>query len=393
MPKKELQRALDLVSGWLSSYWWLVVIIIIVGAAYLYATYRYWYKAREATDTIRFAPISVRGGISNQLGSNEAALLLHAQLSTIVETFNKDRTGPASIYVVTSVSNDFRSLHAAFASAPSKIERPEVTLTDKLVVNIGPVRLPVGDIVNLFLLLPRIVPVPFRRRYLASLVNVSLVSIGDETQLLVYRRGQRAWSPRRAQTQSNSQVENRKTVLTRTRTVRSLTELNDLLRDAVFMAIELHGQAFPGRTGQSMRYYADGLDALDEYRRTGDKELVGRAEEVFSLATAFYDNNYEALYFYGSLLWIHRTQESITRAIWAFNKALKTDKLKLKALVHAGLANCYAQKFHRLAEREEDILKKAQYHADNAKQDWKSTGQKDLHPWIFSTLALVQHKE
>lgn len=385
--REEVSQVLTLLSEWPSSVWWIIAIVV---SAFLYATYYYWRRAREAVDKIHLAPISVKGGISQKLGSREAGLLLHAQLSTIIETFRKDRTEQASIYMVNSASDRFRSIHAAMVSAPLELGQSEVLFKEELVVKIGAFQIPISAIVNLFVALLRVLPVPFRRRYIASLIHVSLVSVGDETQLLVHRQVPRSRPPESAQPQSKNAEGKRATVLAQTRTVKSLAKYNDLLREAAFMLLELHGKAFPGRISHSMRYFADGLKALDEYQLMGDEELMTKAEESFSRAVASDPDNSEALYFYGSLLLLHRTRESIARAIKVFTRALKTDKHKLKSLVHAGLANCYAQEFHRLAKREEDVLKKARQHAEEARQDWQEKVSEDLHPWIFSTLALVQ---
>lgn len=384
---EEVNQVLTLLSNWQSPFWWLIVIVV---CAFLYATYHYWRRAREAVDKIHLAPISVKGGISQQLGSREAGLLLRAQLSTIIEAFRKDRTGQASIFMVDSVSDSFLRMHSALLSIPLELGRSEVVFKEELVVKIGTVQIPISAIGNLFVAFLRILPVPFRRRYLASLIHVSLVSVGDETQLLVHRNMQRARSPISDQPQSRSMAENRATVLAQTRTVKHLTELNDLLREAAFMVYELHGKVFPGRISHGMRYFADGLESLDEYRLTGDEKLMTSAEKSFSRATTSDPDNSEALYFYGSLLLLHRTRESISRAIKVFNRALKTDKLKLRALIHAGLANCYAQEFHRLAKREEGVVEKARQHAKKAMQSWPKKDSKDLHPWISYTLVLVQ---
>ena len=77
-------------------------------------------------------------------------------------------------------------------------------------------------------------------------------------------------------------------------------------------------------------------------------------------------------------------------AIKVFTRALETNQLRLKALIKAGLAYCYAQQFHRLAKREADVLAKAQEHADQASRKWEEVGSDSLHPLILSTLALVR---
>jgi Tfp pilus assembly protein PilF len=228
--------------------------------------------------------------------------------------------------------------------------------------------------------------VPYRERYLASLIRLSLVSVGDETQLLVYREGQQT------------------VCFGRTAAVKNLTDLSDLLRDAAFMILQLHGKVLEARNWLSMRCFADGLDSLDEFRRAGRQELLDKAKKSFGRAAEAEPDNYDALYFYGSMLLIERSRESIAAAAKLFTQALKTEKRKLRALVNTGLANCYAQQFHRLAKRETDVLAIARKYAQEARLEWlkamhseqarqkgeEAISLEHLHPWILSTLALVR---
>lgn len=387
-----MDRVLALVGNWSTNYWWLIATVV---AAYLYATYRYCRLTRGAGDAMRLAPISVKGGISNQLGAREAGLLLRAQLSSIVETFRQDRRGHASLYTAAAVGDRFRLISRALESAPLGLEitaLSELKLKEELIVKVGAFQIPVGAIINLFVALLRVLPVPFRRRYMASLIHVSLVSVGDETQLLVHREGSRPASPERVPPHGDGQTGDGATVVAQTRTVTTLTDLADLLRETAFVVLEVHGKAFPGRRGRSMKYFADGLDGLDRYRRTASEQAMAEAKESFARAVAADADNCEALYFYGSMLLLDRTRESIATATQLFTRALKTDKVKLRALVNTGLAHCYAQGFHRLAKRDADVLAKASLHAEQARRDWvEAAGTEPLHPWILSSLALVQH--
>lgn len=384
------------ISEWSFSYWWLIAVV----GAYLYLCYHYWRKAKQAKEMIYFAPISVKGGMWKQFGAREAGLLLRAQLSKIIETFQKDRTEHTSIYML-DVGSHLRSLreeyilHEALVSAPIEFSQSEIVFKEELVVKIGTIQIPIGAIFNLFVSILRVLPVLFRRRYLAALIHVSLVSTDGETQLLVFREGRLPWLSGKTPPDEKREVRKHATVLTRIGPVKSLADLNAMIREAAFMVLDLHGKAFPGRSGQSMRYFADGLEALDEYRQTGDNEFIVRAEKNFASVTKSDSSNFEALYFYGYLLLLRRTRESITHAIRVFTFALKTEEQKLRALIHAGLANCYAQVFHRLAKRETDVLDKTWNHAQEARREWEDWQNKqepetkELHPWIFSTLALV----
>ena len=374
-----------LVSEWSSRYWWLLV---TVAGAYLCATCWYWWRSRKTDDKIHLAPISVRGGISKELGSSEVGLVLRTQLDIIAETFRKATRTHASIFAAEAVAVNFPSLNAALVDAPSKLAPSELNVLEELVVPIGPVKIPVGAIINLFVALLRVLPVPFRKRYLTSLVHISLVSVENETQLLVYRKGQRPMPDSISQPEAMGQSGGRPMLLARTKEVKSLTDFNNLLRDAAFMILQLHGR-FEEHNWLGMRYFVDGLDALDEYRQTTKAELLNTAKENFGRGVAADAGNYEAVYFYSSMLLFERTRESIAMATRLFPRALETKELKLKALVNTGLAHCYAQQFHRLAKREADVLAKAYDHAEQARQQWKkATGSDTPHPWILYTLAL-----
>jgi tetratricopeptide (TPR) repeat protein len=206
----------------------------------------------------------------------------------------------------------------------------------------------------------RALPVPFKKEYLDSEIHVSVVSIMDETQLLV--SGRRRYAPKRAGP----------VVLTQTAPVKCLSDLVDVLRTAAFMILELHG-CFETRNGCGMRYLADGLDALDEYRRTPESPLMTKAKDCFARAVMADPNNYEAHYYYGSMLLMERKRESIATAITVFQRATKTGSDNLQALVNVGLATCYGQQYHRLAKRGAETLKCARRHAGIALKCWRKT--------------------
>ena len=138
-----------------------------------------------------------------------------------------------------------------------------------------------------------------------------------------------------------------------------------------------------------MRCFTDGLEILDNYRQTTNDELLKTAIESFGCAVAADSENYVAAYFYGYMLLFERTRESNAMAIRLFQRAVKTENKKLKALANTGLAHCYAQQFHRLAKREADILGKACDHAKKDHRQWTEvTGEQTPHPLILYTLAL-----
>jgi tetratricopeptide (TPR) repeat protein len=385
---EEVGEVLALTREWLPRYWWLLV---TAACAYLCATCWYWWRSRKTDDKIHLAPISAKGEIFKELGGHEVGLLLRTHLDAIAKIFRKATRSHASIFAAEAVAVDFPSVNAALVDAPLEpleLSSSELNVMEELVVPIGPVKIPVGAIINLFVVLLRIIPIPFRERYLASLIHISLVSVENETQLLVYQKGQRPMPGTISQPEVMGQSGGRPMLLARTKEVKSLTDFTNLLRDAAFMILQLHGR-FEGQNWLGMRCFADGLDALDEYRQTTKAELLNTAKENFGLGVAADAGNYEAVYFYSSMLLFERTRESIAMATRLFPRALETKKLRLKALVNTGLAHCYAQQFHRLAKRGADVLANAHDHAEQARRQWKeATGSDTPHPWILYTLAL-----
>jgi len=368
VPNEEKVRILELIFKWLSENWQIAVIAI--AAAYVYATWWYWRRSREADDKIHLAPISVKGGISEKLGAREVGLLLRTQLDAIKETFRKATGSNVSDFAAEAVSAEFPSINAALVDVSLKAVSSELRVKEDLVFTIGPVKISVNAIIDLLCALPRKVPVFFRRRYLASLFHVSVVSVENETQLLVYRKGSQP------------------TLLAKSGEIKGIIDFNDLLRDAAFMLLQIQG-GFEGRYWLGMRYFADGLDALDEYRNTSKDKLLKTAKESFGLAVAADSENYEATYFYGYMLLFERTRESIATAIQLFERVVKTEDKKLKALAKTGLAHCYAQQFHRLAKREDNLLAKAGELVEEAGKLWKEeTEKKTVHRLILYTQAL-----
>lgn len=355
-------------------YRWIVATLSTV---YLYGTYWYcrmWLKARNS---ILLAPVSVRGGISEKVGAHEVGLILHTQWATITETFRKLKRGNGSTLKAGAESaaleiND-RDVMRAFLDTYPETEslsgEEKATLRETLVVKVGGNEIPIGAI---FFALVRWIPVPFRKCYEASLIRLSLVSTRRETLLLAYQQGQQV-------------------VLAKTATVRNLAELSELLRNAPFMILQLHGRISPKRKWLSMRRFVDGLDALEEYRRTRHDTLVTMAEDHFRGAQEADPDNYEALYVLGSMLMSERTQKSTNKAISVFRESLNTKEPKLRALVHSGLAFCYAQLIHRLARGGGgELLEKAWYHANQAQDEWRASERGRVHPLILRALALVR---
>ena len=370
---------------WPYSYWWVLLIFIL---AYLTATLYYSRQLNNVKDKIHLAPISVKGGLSQELGTKTIGLMLIGQIQAITKIFRKATAEHASIYAAETVAADFPCMNTTLVDATVKLSPTKITFKEELVVKIGTFEVPIGALLNLFFLIFRIIPVPFRKRYYRSMIHTSLISMKDETQVVVYRKEHVSTIPGKTGLAANYAPGDKPRLLTRIRSVEKPSDLLDLLRDAVFLILELHGD-LEGRRGLSMRYFSDGLNALNTYRFTANVALINKARDYFAKAVEADDDNCEALYFYGCMLHFERTQNSIAAAIKLFTKAQKTSRPKLKALVYAGLANCYAQQFHRLAKREKDVLAKSREMSERAAHIWKEATQSDKpHPLILYAQAL-----
>lgn len=396
MASEGIGSAVDAVLGLLFAYRWIVGTVV---AAYLDATYQFWRLARDAGETPTLAPISVKGGITQEFGARQVGLVIRTHLFAISDTFQKVTQTDASLYTADAVIREFRDVidqvRASIQLNPAEypLDYPEYKVKEDLVVKVGTLEVPVGAVVNLFLFLLRVLPVPYRRRYEASLIRLSLVSIGPETQVLVYQEKKRETQPSPPEVSKRDRASTAD-VLSKTAAVGNLTDLSNLLWDAAFMILEFDGRVFKGRNWLGMRWFVDGLVSVDEYRRTGKRECMSKAKQSFCHAAESDPDNYEALYVYGSMLAAELEQESNDKAVRVFTRALRTDKHKLRALIHSGLAYCYFQQFHRLAKRDPDVLATAKEHAEKARVQWRAAvGSDRLHPLILLSLALVQHAD
>lgn len=372
---------------WPGALAWLVVTVFAAFAAWVYTAVRYWRLAKEALHVPRVAPISVRGKTAEELGSREASLILVAQLAAITETFRRTKeTGHTRHGEVAGLVIDLDT----GADIPAVISFERLSKGpmswEELVVR----GIPIGAIVNLFMRLFGRIYIPYRRQYLNSLIHVSLVSFGRETQLIVSRGDQYTKSSSRRESEGGRSESSESAMFAKTAEV-------ELLRDAAFMVHQLvHDQNAPGWNWLGMRYFVDGLEMLDKFHRTGKRELIDGAIKNFSRATEADAENDEALYIQGSLLLFQREEKSVAMALELLNRAFHTQKSDLRALVNAGLANCYAQQSFRLAKGEAAAL--ARKHLELAEQDWKKAEQgwkrphparPHVHPRLLATRALV----
>ena len=372
--------------------WLIPTLVVGVPMVYLQEWFLYKRLAGEARRSPHIVPIYIRGGISDKLGSHAAGMILRAHMSAIIETFRKAQKSDGTLHgeVIALVS-------ASLNLRPS--EHPtEFKLEEELIVKIGKAEIPISRLVNLLLVMWRLIPLGHRDRYLTSMIQVSLMSSGDQTQLMVSRRGDHAVAS------SATEI----TALTDTRKVRCLSDLSELIRDGAFMVFHLvHGRALPGSNWRGMKHFVCGLDVLDEFRRTKDKALLTRAMESFRDAAMSDSENYKSLYIQGSLLFVQRDKEAIRQSLNLLTEALKSNEPAFRAFVNAGLANCYVTEFHRLAKREVDNLNEARKRAEQAGEEWlvsKGLSQESIkqpleqmneeelermHPWILATRGKV----
>ncbi len=398
------QFAYDLLLSWVAQTpfdrWLIALFVLGFPLAYLNASLRYRRLAREALHSPHLAPLTMNGGAAEALGLVVAGKLLRAHLARWHEIFLNEATRHDIIYTAHLADISPKLQEELRKGLPAKIEAPKVRLDEELVLELGPFKLPIGAIVNLFSKLLHIVPVPFRSGFLAAQIHVMFTSFEYETTLVVFRG---ASLPRSTSARSFANfvgATDGPRVHVKTVGGGDLTNLIDLLEDAAFMILHFqHGESLPGRNWAGLRPFAEGLDAIERFRTTGNNRHMHEAEEYFERASKVDPENTEALYCYAFLLLRRRKRESIEKAKGLFLRAAETKTNVLKALAHTGAANCYIQEFHRLALCGGEVLENARHHGTIAEREWRArprsakeqtTHTSELHPWILSTLALVE---
>jgi tetratricopeptide (TPR) repeat protein len=372
-------------------YVWVVAFLVL----YLLLIRRYRRLAGEAVEWPAIAPVSVQGAIAEELERTTGKVggALKNQLANIAETFRGLR-GKQVWSTRALIGSEFgKMMELASASVnlnpsehPSnfRLEKDVRELSSGLLkargVDVG------GDaLFNILLWLVQQVPAPERKRYLASRIYTSLSSDAEKKLSVRVCRDSRYAG---ASSGDKAEGPDRPESAPLTDKVRR-DQGTDLLRNAAFMILQLHGRAFPELYWESLRYFTDGLNQLARYRTGMEPGAYNEAKKCFKLAIDKdkYNNNYEARCFLASMLVTERKEGSIEDAIFHFTHALNTDRPNFKAFVHAGLAHCYVQQRHRLAEYHPDVLANAREHAKKAAESWEGA---DPHPWIVYTQALVQ---
>lgn len=363
---------------------WVTALAIAVLLAWLLLMFRYRRLAGEARRTPVIAPASFGGAIPEDFKQGTAASL-QFQLDEIIETFRKVRKKLGFRDTPVEIGREFSTM-MELSSASLNLDPSEHPTDYKILdESLKEVKIKtkwfeatLSALINIIVWLLRYVPVPYRNMFLSGLIHVSFVSVGDEMQITVHRRDRRGRRKLEAQ-------EGKEKSPSRFTCHVAMDDKISVFRNTAFMILELHGKAFPGLKWKGMRYFTDGLAQLDLYRRNVQQACLDDAKEAFRLAVEADPIEYEACCFLGSILVAERTEESINMAIRYFEQALQTDRPNFKAFVHAGLAHCRVQQYHRLAQRKPDVLAKAREQAEFAAKLWQNHRP---NPWIQYTLAL-----
>ena len=255
-------------------------------------------RARECPHV---ASITVMGGISEELQSRQVELMLRGELAAIADAYR-----------------NFSKLQTDVASTDVLMDAPGFELDLHGTIKFGGVEIPLPVITNL-LRVP-ILHLRSRLEYLGLLIHVSLVSVGEHTQVLVYREGRNVPRPLPA---NGSATAPRPTALEKTAQITNVSAVPGLIRDTAFMILQLHGTVDRNRQLVSVRHFTEGLKALKAHALIDHPELQTRAKQEFHLAVHEDPHYYEALYFYATLTLEERTEDSINSAITLFRRALE----------------------------------------------------------------------
>ena len=366
---------------------WFIVVMAVGGLIYSLVSLRYSRLARGAETEPWLAPVSVTGKHPTEFSPFEAAIVLDAQMSKLAETTARKRSVTSKNNIASLSGADLHGeMIGLLVNAPIDVQLhqhqlPAVELPE--LAEIGIFKIPIGLIAKLVKRLFGKIPMRSRDRYRKNLIYVCLMSFGQEAHLLVWRHDRYLTST----AHTDSEESNPKSF--QTEWFPKNAAIN-LLRDAVFMILELtQDKAIPGRSWVSKKHFVDGLECVDESLRTGKRELLNSAISSIFCAAEADDENYEALYIKGHFLGARRDDFSNALAVELLTRSLNTEKPRLRALAHAGLANAYAQQYFRLAKRKAEVCEQARSHVERAYGCWKDVQDHHGHPWIIAADAFV----
>ena len=357
-----------------------LIATLVIGspAIYIFETIRYW-RLLKQQDIVHLAPIRMKGQILTNMGPDGVTSILSSELFSIIAILQNILGEKPAPYLAPATRRDTGYFLVGLrvdAPIPVKIQEENILkVEEEIVLRVGAFNLPISSILNFMLAVLGALPVPFRTIYKKSLIQISMISIGDQTRIVLNRlRDRKLKYSRLSEHAANPQLEGTDQspiIFTETKTTKTLGDLNNLIRDAAFMILQAHG-SFAGRNWRSMRHLIDGLIMLDEYRRTGCNESKSQAQKNFQEAVAADPrNNPEAQYLHGVMSMVDRTAESMEEAIREFESALdKTENRQLRALLHTGLAYRNSQKAHALSKFNSEIIKEAKCHAMDAAYEW-----------------------
>ena len=359
------------------SWLWFTLFGILVLIFELFMMKRYRLLAEKAEKYPVIAPIIFSGSFHEGFTESAKDSLLN-EMDEVIKIFKNMREGFDTKDAPIEIGKEFCTLMALSSRSlnlvPSEHPTDYKFIEDQLrniKIKVEWIEVPLNSFINLIIWILLRIPVPYRNNYLRRLIHVKFVSTKDEYQIRVYRKDKTSKRP-----------------LEFTNIVTKNTKESKPLRETAFMILELHGKAFKGLRWRGMLHFTYGLDQLIKYFKKPDLKLLKKAKLAFNNAIKADKFEHEARCFLGALLVAERTKKSISKAIWYFEEALQTDRPRFKAFVHAGLAHCYAQQYHRLAQRSPEIREKAREQANIAESIWEKTREKP-EPWIQYTLAMT----
>lgn len=367
---------------------WPAILGVILLLAEIYMMFRYRRLLEDAKKGPVIIPLIFKGSISPEIDLR-ASELLRYELDNIAKVFSKMRDKFGFLDVPIEVGNELSTMMALSSASlnldplehPNDfklLDKPPDHLLKKINIKTKWFEAPLSALTDLIILFLKNIPVPYKRRALNKLIYVSYELSGDVYNITVYKREKKGGK--------KEEIDKPKSKITDHVAVDKGE--SELFKVAAFMILELNGEVFKGLKWRGMFYFTRGLEQLIQFLRKPEQELLENAKIAFREAINADACEYEACCFLGALLVAERKEVPIKEAITIFERALETKRPKFKAFVHAGLAHCYAQQYHRLAKRDINVVLKAREQAKLAATIWKNETS-EIQPWIQYTQALT----